>query len=204
VRRGLLTAGVVTLPVVLLLVALVLTVLGERVSGTSMEPALPEGARVLVDPFAYRSSLPHRGDVVVLRTPDRAGAVAVKRVIGLPGDIVMMRPGRSGGAEVLVRPASRSRWYRVVEPSRAEADLRAVPCCDATGHATGEPTGARVPPGTYFLLGDNRQVSVDSRAFGWVPHQNLQGKVRLVLRGWRVTTEGLGSPALRPVPEPTS
>jgi len=198
-RRALGTAAVVVLAVVLLAVVLTLTLLGERVSGTSMQPALPDGSRVLVDPLVYRGNVPARGDVVVLTSPGRTGAVVVKRVIGLPGDTVMIRPRRTGGADVLVRPASGSRWYRLQESYVSDAGLRAVACCDLTGHATAEPTAARVPPGAYFVLGDNRQVSVDSRAFGWVPHQNLRGKVRLVVRGWRLTTEGLGPPGLRPV-----
>lgn len=129
-----------------------------RVEGASMEPLLADGERILVDKLAYRVGEPSRFDVVVLRT--ETGATLVKRVIALPGERVETRGGR-----LLV-----------------DGRLLREPYVEA-GRATDEDRAALVlAPGQYWVLGDNRRVSVDSRRLGPVSRSELRG--RAVVRYW--------------------
>jgi signal peptidase I len=133
------------------------------VSGESMQPALLEGDRIVVNRLAYslRAPLggrllatwaaPRRGDVVVLASP-ASGKLCVKRVAGIPGDEVAI-----WGPEVLVngQPASDAPFSPI----------------------SGTASSLRVPPGHCFLLGDNRDYSVDSRWYGCVEHERIIGCV---------------------------
>jgi signal peptidase I len=146
------------------------------VDGTSMEPSLVDGERLIVSKLSYHLGQPARGDVVVFRFPGDRHQRFIKRVVGLPGETVSIRDGK-----VLVdgRPL-------------AEAYL-----ADAT---FGEYGPVRVPRGRLFLLGDNRANSRDSRypEVGLVAYADLVGKavaaywppllagaVRGSGRGWR-------------------
>ncbi|MBK8977828.1 MAG: signal peptidase I [Planctomycetes bacterium] len=124
------------------------------VRGESMQPCLQDGDRLLVDRVSYSLTPVDRFDVVVLRNPRDPSVDYVKRVIGLPGDVVELRDGRLcvNGAAV---PES-------FGPIHDHADLPPV----------------TVPPGFCFVLGDNRPVSCDSREFGFVALTLLRGKVR--------------------------
>jgi signal peptidase I len=123
-----------------------------RVEGQSMEPLLAPGERILVSKLAYRTDEVRRHDVVVLRAPD--GRTLVKRVIGLPGELVEVVAGR-----VLVDGRD------VVEPYVAAA------------RRSDESLPAhRLGADEYFVLGDNRAASLDSRAFGPVVRERIRGK----------------------------
>jgi signal peptidase I len=124
------------------------------VRGHSMEPSLNDGDRLVVDRLAYSLGEVERFDVVVLRYPADPSVDFVKRVVGLPGDRIRI----VGGALV----------------------VNGVPVEESFGHI---PDHARlservVPAGHYFLLGDNRPVSCDSREFGVVAEELIKGKVR--------------------------
>jgi signal peptidase I len=144
-----------------------------RIPSSSMEPTLhcaEPGAgclarfsdRVLANRFIYHFRSPHRGEIVVFKTPPEAercengagGETFVKRIIGLPGDTVEERRGT-----VFVN------GERLNEPyvPRAERD-------DSTGTW-------HVGSGMYFMMGDNRSQSCDSRQWGAVPRDNLIGPV---------------------------
>jgi signal peptidase I len=124
------------------------------VDGTSMEPSLHEGERVVVSKLAFRTAQPGRGDVVVFRFPADQRLRFIKRVIGLPGETVAIHDG-----QVLVngRP--------LVEPYLVDETLGDFP-------------SVKVPAGHYFVLGDNRPNSRDSRypEVGMVPARNFVGK----------------------------
>jgi signal peptidase I len=144
-----------------------------RIPSSSMEPTLhcaQPGAgcearfsdRVLANRFIYHFRDPHRGDIVVFKTPPEAercengagGETFVKRIIGLPGDTVRERRGR-----ILVNGERLEEPY--VQP--AERDQRSGTW--------------QVPQGQYFMMGDNRASSCDSRDWGAVPRSNLIGPV---------------------------
>jgi signal peptidase I len=120
----------------------------------SMEPTLIPGDRLLVDKRIYRRSKPQRGSVVAFRYPPRDPTrIYLKRIVGLPGDRAEIRSGRLyiNGREVI------------------EPYVKGVPFGDY-GPET-------VPPDAYFVLGDYRNNSEDSRAFGSIPRGSLLGKV---------------------------
>jgi signal peptidase I len=147
-----------------------------RIPSSSMEPTLhcakpDQGCeahysdRVLACRFCYRFWSPKRGDIVVFHTPPKAetqcgaGGTFVKRLIGLPGNIVH----EDGHGFIWVDGNKLSEPY--VQPARRAADTDHY---SMTWH---------VPKGQYFFMGDNRGSSCDSRAWGPVPRKNLIGKV---------------------------
>ena len=135
------------------------------VPSTSMTPTLMPGDRILVDKLA---STIHRGDIVVFHDvpADKGGPpTLVKRVIGLPGETIS-----SVGSTVLIdgRPLAEP-W---LPPLAGE-------CTEPSEHIT--PT--KIAPDHYFMMGDCRGDSEDSRYFGTVPDSNIVGKVDLII--WR-------------------
>jgi signal peptidase I len=129
------------------------------VSGHAMEPTIANGDDVTVFRFWDTFKSPERKDVVVFTAPAaarRCGATGsqVRRVIGLPGEIVSEMTG-----QVLIDGKRLDEPY--VKPARRDSI-----------------TGAwHVPPGEYFLMGDNRKALCDSRRFGAVPKQDIAGRV---------------------------
>jgi signal peptidase I len=122
-----------------------------RFDGNSMETTLSDGNYILVDKLAYPQNDPQRGDIVIFRFPLDEEQELLKRVIGLPGDVVSINDG-----QVSINGAS------INEPYVSEKATY-----------TGEWT---VPKGEYFVLGDNRPNSSDSHAWGFVPRKNIIGK----------------------------
>lgn len=116
-----------------------------------METTLSDGNYILVDKLTYQQNDLQRGDIVIFRFPLDTKQELLKRVIGLPGDVVSINEG-----QVSINGAS------INEPYVSEKATY-----------TGEWT---VPKGEYFVLGDNRPNSSDSHAWGFVPHENIIGK----------------------------
>ncbi len=131
-----------------------------RVQGTSMEPLLLDGERIVVNKFVYRFRPIERGDVVVFWFPQNPSLSFVKRVVGLPGDRVEIRNG-----ELVVNDIVNKEPY-------LPASFR-----DNDDHP---PTEVR--KGYYFVLGDHRRSSNDSRSWGEVPEKYIYGKA--VFRFW--------------------
>ena len=141
-----------------------------RIPSASMEPTLQEGDRVLVSRFTYRFHDPHRGDVIVFHppgtgsTPQRGATTEasvnfIKRVIGLPGETVQ---GIHGHVEVCTAPG---RGCHVLnEPYVMQPGT------------TGDFGPVTVPAGNYFVMGDNRDDSDDSRDWGTVPRGYIIGE----------------------------
>lgn len=123
------------------------------VRGSSMAPGIHDGDRILVDHVSYLFGDVHRGDVVVLQYPLDPSLDYIKRVIGLPGDRIEISRGH-----VVVN------GVEIIEPYIASADPRSS-------------LSVIVQPEHFFVLGDNRPHSSDSREFGQVPRANLRGKV---------------------------
>jgi signal peptidase I len=148
-----------------------------RIPSSSMEPTLHCASpavgcearfsdRVLANRFLYRIRDPRRGEIIVFKTPPAAqvkcgaGGTFVKRLIGLPGDVLELRViGGDGYVYINGRPLK--------EPY-IEKDRRAA----TQGYGP-----VKIKPGNYFMMGDNRSQSCDSRMWGTVPRANLIGKV---------------------------
>jgi signal peptidase I len=162
----------------------------------SMESTLMTGDHVIVDKLAYAPPdawsahlLPYenvqRGDIIVFRYPVDERQNYVKRVVGLPGDHLRMRDGtlwRNGVRldEKYVQHVFAPSPYRDNFPegqaNPGEMDWRGqqmLECCVRDGELV-------VPPGKYFAMGDNRDNSLDSRYWGFVPRENIIGKPVLV------------------------
>jgi len=135
------------------------------VRGSSMTPGIQDGDRILVEPWSYLLGPIERGDVVVLRYPLDPQIDYIKRIIGLPGDQVTLARG-----SVWVNGKALEEPY--VASVDASSSLSIV-----------------VEPGNYFVLGDNRPRSSDSREFGFVPENYVRGRVDLRL--WPLARAGL-------------
>lgn len=133
------------------------------IPSSSMAPTLEPGDQIIV--LRYFDSSPERGHVVVFRSPLNADELMVKRVVGLPGDLVDSRLGRLRiGGHTLPEPY-------VLQQA-----------------ATGAIQAQLVPADSYFVLGDNREGSFDSRAWGVVRREAIVGRARLVL--WSSSSTG--------------
>jgi signal peptidase I len=131
-----------------------------KVDGTSMLPTLQNGSRLFIDQFSYRLGLSHikRGDTVVFWFPDDTTKSYIKRVIGLPGDKLRIQDGY-----VILNG---KKLYEAYVPGRYRDhdNYRSI----------------TVPRNDYFVLGDHRNASNDSRAWGFVPRSYIYGKAVFV------------------------
>ncbi|APE20342.1 MULTISPECIES: signal peptidase I [Streptomyces] len=173
VRRA---AGAVagTAVVLCLVAAVAVTTLGVRVDGTSMAPTLRAGDRVLVAPGSAGRA--RRFDVVLLRVEGK-DALLVKRVIGLPGDRVAIVSTPEEPFQVLLQERGRGPVRRVVAPTWAAQARRTGACCGPEGNRSGRAELRTVPEGSFFYLGDNPDLSDDSRAYGWGEIARIEGRV---------------------------
>ncbi len=128
----------------------------DSIPSASMMPSLQPGDHILVMP--YRWSEPGRGDVIVFRSPIEGSELMVKRIIALPGDLIDSRAGR----------------VRIGEHAIAEPYLLR----QAT---TGSISAQLVPADSFFVMGDNRETSLDSRRWGTLPRNLVVGRVRMIL-----------------------
>ncbi len=177
-----------------------------RIPSGSMLPTLSVGDFILVNKFSYGLRLPvlntkflelgepRRGDVVVFRYPPDPSKDYIKRIVGLPGDEIRyedktlfingervptenitLYTGYGAGALgvptlEMVESLGDVEHQILVVPRRLEPDLR-----------------KRIPAGHYFVMGDNRDNSADSREWGFVPEQNLVGRAFLIWMSWDTT-----------------
>ncbi len=137
------------------------------VDGCSMEPNVHDGEFLVVNKIVYHLHSPRRGDVIVFQPPKNPKRDFIKRVIGLPGDEIAIEDG-----------------YVYVNGQLLEED-----------YFSEKPRGSyyleEVPPDSYFVLGDNRNCSSDSRYWGMVPRGNIVGKAWFFI--WPVSAWG-GAP----------
>ena len=138
-----------------------------QVEGTSMMPLLHDGERIFVNRYIYHFRGIERGDVVVFWYPPAPTKTLVKRVLALPGDVVSIREG------LLYLNLGEAAEPYIPGEYRSSDNLPAV----------------TVPPGYYFVLGDHRKNSDDSRRFGLVPQRYILGRV--ALRFWPPETFGV-------------
>jgi len=126
-----------------------------RVENVSMKPTLQPGEFLLVNRVAYKWGEPDIGDIVIFHAPGASDLDYIKRVIGLPGDVVRVENGSVYiNNQIMVEP------YIAAAPNY-----------------NGEWV---VPIGEYFVLGDNRNNSSDSHLWGFVPEEDLVGRALLI------------------------
>lgn len=134
------------------------------VSGSSMYPTLADGNYLLIDELTYRIRPPERGEIIVFHDPQDYSTYFVKRIIGLPGDRVVI-----DNDKITI--------YNSAHPDGFTLDESYLP----PGTVTSGTYNVTVPQGDYYALGDNRPLSYDSRAWGFVPASNIVGLVRFRL-----------------------
>ncbi|MFN3843343.1 MAG: signal peptidase I [Rehaibacterium terrae] len=200
---------------VIFIVLLVRSFIAEpfRIPSSSMMPTLLIGDFILVNKFAYGLRLPvthtrivplgqpERGDVVVFRYPVNPRQDYIKRIVGLPGDQIAYRDktiyingepvaaepvgryigvgsGRDMTGALLQRERLGGREHQILQRDNTPAFIRG----DGSW---------RVPEGHYFVMGDNRDNSEDSRFWGFVPEENLVGKAFVVWMNWDSRAGGI-------------
>lgn len=141
------------------------------VDGPSMEPSFFTGQRIIVSRVSYLLGEPERGDIIVFESPDNPAAdpPLIKRLIGLPGDTVEIRQ-----LEVYVNGVPLNEPYFVNGPCTASN------CPDSSW---------TLGPDEYFVMGDNRNRSRDSRRFGPITREHIIGEA--LVRYWPPTDWGI-------------
>lgn len=178
------TLGVVALIVffAVMLVVIAALAFSVKVSGSSMEPTLTSGDRLLVDIFGKDDI--DRFDIIESPLGDREIPV-VKRVIGMPGDQVQVGADTDPPV-VLVRPEGEEATYLVDNPAwSGRVGDRVEPCCveDGTSLRPDQaPAWVTVPDGHFWVVGDNWGASDDSRTFGFVSADEVQAKIAFRLQ----------------------
>ena len=185
-----------------------------RIPSGSMEPTLYSGDFILVNKFSYGLRLPvlntnilplgepQRGDVIVFRYPDDPALAYIKRVIGLPGDELEYR-----AKQLYINGQPVEQDVLPALPERPGYEQRLEYLGEATHHIQVSRNGTmgvhfaglqpfgnigdwryKVPKGSYFVMGDNRDNSSDSRVWGVMPEQNLIGKAFFIWMNWDCIT----------------
>jgi signal peptidase I len=138
-----------------------------KVEGTSMQPRLVDQERIFVNRFIYRFEDIRRGDIIVFWYPRDTSKSFIKRVAGIPGDEIEIRNG-----VVFVNGDETKEPYMLPEFRDHESFGKVV-----------------VPPGQFYVLGDHRNSSNDSRNWGCVPKDLIYGKA--IFRYWPMSRFGL-------------
>jgi signal peptidase I len=182
-----------------------------RIPSASMMPTLLIGDFILVNKFAYGVRLPvldtkiveigepKRGDIVVFRFPKQPSIDYIKRVVGLPGDRVSYYKKRVYINGKPVKLVSLGRYQGVGQGKNMTGAELFLEDLSGTEHdiliMRGAPTVEGVyivPEGHYFVMGDNRDNSNDSRYWGTVPEANLVGKAFFIWMSWDWQNKGIG------------
>jgi len=145
---------------ILMFVIINLAVQNYDVTGPSMEPSLHNQERIMVDKVSYLFHSPARGDVIVFVAPPAPKDNYVKRIIGIPGDVITVN-----GNTVILDGVTLKETY--VDPLMQ-------------GNSNPPIINRAVPDGQYFVMGDDRRNSSDSRVWGFVPRGNIIGRAALV------------------------
>ena len=137
----------------------------QEISGESMFPTFQDGEYILTNKIEYKLQDPQRGEVVVFKSPGNKDIDFIKRIIGIPGDRVNVINGKYYlNGQLLPETYLPDGLYTFA------------------GSFLKENTEIIVPPGRYFVSGDNRPHSLDSREFGTIPREDIIG--RAIFRYW--------------------
>lgn len=130
------------------------------VRGASMESSFQDGNYLVIDEISYRFGSPKRGEVIVFRAPTGSAQFLIKRIIGLPGETIAIHDGKV-----------------MINDKELIEDYLSEPTSGDINRVLGEEE--------FFVLGDNRDSSFDSRQWGVLPGDNVVGKAWL--RAWPIT-----------------
>ncbi len=138
------------------------------VSGSSMVPNFQNGQYLIIDELTYHFTSPERGQVVVMRYPKNPKEFYIKRIVGLPGEKVQLDNGR-----VVIYNAAHPEGVTLTEPYLSNQEL-SYPHDSSIIAAKNILT---LEPDQYFMMGDNRLASSDSRDWGPLPRADMVGRV---------------------------
>ncbi|MDD3711092.1 MAG: signal peptidase I [Patescibacteria group bacterium] len=138
------------------------------VKGASMEPTFHDHEYLIIDEISYRFNKPQRGEVIVFRYPQNPQEYFIKRVVALPGEIIKMIDG-----EIFIYNSDNPTGFKLDEGFYLSDSVKTYSLVDEL-ISLGEDE--------YFVLGDNRYASKDSRTFGPLKDSFITGKV--LFRGW--------------------
>lgn len=145
------------------LVIYLLVLQPHKIKGSSMEPNFHDSEYLLTDKLSYRVNSPQRGDVIVFKAPPDYKDEYIKRIIGLPGDTVAIDKG-----QIYVNGKPLEENYlplgTLTQPGKIFEDGKIY----------------NVPPSSYIVFGDNRNHSLDSRAFGAITKDKITGKAWII------------------------
>ena len=141
-----------------------------KIEGDSMKPLLCDQERILISKLAINRENLHRFDIVVLFRPDEPDKSLIKRIVGLPEEIIEIRSGEVFiNDKLLKQPLPNDNPEAMKSPDDMKALL--------------------IPNGMFFVMGDNRRISLDSRSFGLVPQKYIFGKA--FFRYWPFAAIGM-------------
>jgi signal peptidase I len=179
-----LTELIAVIVIVLLLRAFV--VQAYNIPSGSMKPTLLVGDFILVNKLVYSLSEPQRGDIVVFKWPVDPNIDFIKRIIGMPGDVIEVKdyqvfingkplPLKLVGEQY--EDGNKKLIYEELLPNGVKHKI-ALYADPVIPRRDVPPT--KIPPGNYFVMGDNRDNSEDSRYWGFVPRENIVGKAFVI------------------------
>lgn len=144
----------------------------HKIKGESMQPNYPNGEFLLTDKVTYRFHPPQRGDVIVFKAPVNEEDDYIKRIIGLPGETVSIRNG-----------------YVYINGKMLKENYLPNGLYTTGGPFLPNDKEIVVPSDHFFVLGDNRSYSSDSRVWGFVPKQNIIGRAWFIY--WPLQNAGI-------------
>lgn len=156
---------------IVLFLAIQVTIQSSVVLFSSMEPNLHEGQRIIISKVVYWFHEPERGDIIVFPNPNNSDEEYIKRIVGLPGEVVEIQDG-------------------VIHIHQTDGNILILDESEYINDpANDDHFSKTIPEGNYFVLGDNRNNSYDSRR-GWtVPRDDIVGKAWLSI--WPLSDWGL-------------
>lgn len=181
-----------------------------RIPSASMMPTLLIGDFILVNKYAYglrlpvihtkiyENKTPQRGDIIVFRYPEDPSIPYIKRVVGVPGDHLVYYNKSLYINDIIIKQDSKEE-YRVMPYSGNNSNLsrHEEHLGDVTHDILIDPNSLSlnietwIPEGQYFVLGDNRDNSRDSRFWGFVPDENLVGRAFMIWMNWNSKNGGV-------------
>ncbi len=141
------------------------------VIGPSMEPSFYDQDYLIIDKISYILDKPERGDVAIFISPKNNNNYLIKRVVGLPGERIVIKSDK----------------IRIFNKEHPDGMILNESYLNAGTQTRGK-IDQKLEPGQYYMLGDNRNMSLDSRSFGPVKEKNIIGQAWL--RGWPLKEAG--------------